>query len=129
MAVNAPSADRVGTGHETLSGALLLVLASLAGGPKHGHALMKDVAVFAEVRLGPGTLYGAITRLEERGLIAALPADGRRRPYEITGQGEVVLDASLAELARVVNAGKSRLRSLRIAQGASPRPALHGGRA
>ena len=105
------------------------MLTSLAAGPKHGHALMKDISVFAEVRLGPGTLYGAISRLEERGLIAALPADDRRRPYEITGQGEAVLEASLAELARVVTAGKSRLRSLRVAQGALPQPALHGGRA
>jgi len=122
-----PSADPEGTAHETLSGALLLVLTSLAAGPKHGHALMKDISAFAHVRLGPGTLYGAITRLEERGLIAALPADDRRRPYEITGQGEAVLEASVAELGRVVTAGKSRLRSLRGARGASPQPALHGG--
>lgn len=127
--MRASSTDREGTGHETLSGALLLVLTSLAAGPKHGHALMKDISVFADVRLGPGTLYGAISRLEERGLIAALPADDRRRPYEITGEGEAVLDASLAELGRVVAAGRSRLRSLRTAQGGSPQPALHGGRA
>ena len=122
-----PSAGPQDAGHETLSGALLLVLMSLAAGPKHGHALMKDVSAFAHVRLGPGTLYGAITRLEERGLIAALSADDRRRPYEITGQGEAVLDASVAALARVVTAGKARLRSLRGARGASPQPALHGG--
>ena len=47
----------------------LLVLASLADGEKHGYAIMVDVQEFAGVELGPGTLYGAITRLEERGLI------------------------------------------------------------
>ncbi|HEY5439629.1 MAG TPA: PadR family transcriptional regulator, partial [Acidimicrobiales bacterium] len=56
----------------------LLILTSLAGGPKHGHALAKDVQSFAGVVLGPGTLYGAITRLEERGLIEPLDTDDRR---------------------------------------------------
>src|SRR4029077_14101477 len=49
----------------------LLILVSLADGPKHGHALAKDIEDFAGVRLGPGALYGAITRLAERGLIEA----------------------------------------------------------
>ena len=63
----------------------LLVLASLADGDKHGYAMMDDIERFAGVRLGPGTLYGAITRLEERGWIRGLDADDRRRPYRITG--------------------------------------------
>ena len=42
-----------------------LILMSLAGGAKHGHALLKDIEGFAGVKLGPGALYGAITRLEE----------------------------------------------------------------
>jgi DNA-binding PadR family transcriptional regulator len=119
--------DPAGTTHETLSGPPLLVLTSLAAGPKHGHALMKDIDAFAHVRLGPGTLYGALARLEERGLIAALPADDRRRPYEITADGEAVLDASVTDLGRVVTAGLSRLRSLRGERGALPRPAIQGG--
>ena len=56
----------------------LLVLASLAGGPKHGHAMIEDIVELCGTRLGPGTLYGAITRLEEEGLIEALPAEERR---------------------------------------------------
>ena len=50
-----------------MSDPTLLVLASLAAGDKHGYAIMEDVQQFANIRLGPGTLYGAITRLEERG--------------------------------------------------------------
>jgi DNA-binding PadR family transcriptional regulator len=92
-----------------LAGPPLYVLVSLATGPKHGHALMKDIAGFTGVRLGPGTLYGAISRLEERGLIAALPADERRRPYEITSSGAAVLESSIANLRRVVDEGVSRL--------------------
>ena len=49
-----------------MSDPTLLVLASLAEGDKHGYAMMEDIERFAGVRLGPGTLYGAITRLEER---------------------------------------------------------------
>ena len=52
-----------------MSDPTLLVLASLAEGDKHGYAIMIDVEEFAGLRLGPGTLYGAITRLEERGML------------------------------------------------------------
>lgn len=77
---------------------------SLAGGAKHGHALLKDIEEFAGVKLGPGALYGAITRMEERGLIEALASDDRRRPYRITDAGSRVLAESvdqMRELARV----------------------------
>jgi DNA-binding PadR family transcriptional regulator len=87
----------------------LLILTSLAGGPKHGHALLGDIATFAGVRLGPGTLYGAIGRLEARGLIAPLAADGRTRPYRITDAGREVLVDALAELERIVAAGRDRI--------------------
>ena len=65
----------------------MLVLASLADGPKHGYAITRDVADQVGVQLGPGTLYGAIGRLEERGFIEALPPEQRRRPYRITAAG------------------------------------------
>jgi DNA-binding PadR family transcriptional regulator len=87
----------------------LLILTSLSSGPKHGHALLLDIDGFAGVRLGPGTLYGAITRLEERGLIEPLGADDRRRPYRLTAAGTAVLDESLAGLRRIVEVGTTRL--------------------
>ena len=65
-----------------------LILASLADGDKHGYAIILDVARFAGVRLGAGTLYGAITRLEEEGWIRALESDERRKPYRITAAGK-----------------------------------------
>jgi len=46
---------------------VVLVLTSLAEGPKHGYALAKDIEAFAGIKLGPGTLYGALIGLEERG--------------------------------------------------------------
>jgi DNA-binding PadR family transcriptional regulator len=87
----------------------VLVLLSLASGPKHGHAIILDVAETAGVRLGPGTLYGSIAKLVERGLIAALPADARRQPYELTAAGRAALDESLAMWANVVATGQRRL--------------------
>jgi DNA-binding PadR family transcriptional regulator len=60
----------------------LLVLTSLSDGPKDGYAIMTDVAVFSGVRMEPGTLYGALSRLERRGWVRLLAAAGRHR-YEI----------------------------------------------
>src|ERR1700753_4162026 len=89
----------------------LLVLASLVEGPKHGYAITQDVEAVAGVKLGPGTLYGALSRLEGRDLIAALPREARRRPYKITAAGAVALEEQLAMLDRVVKTGLRRLRA------------------
>jgi DNA-binding PadR family transcriptional regulator len=88
----------------------LLILMSLADGPKHGHALAKDIEVFAGVSLGPGALYGAITRLEERGLIEPLPNSERRRPYRITAAGSSALSRAVAEMRELAEVGAARLR-------------------
>lgn len=90
----------------------LLVLASLANGPKHGHAMIEDIAVLCGgARLGPGTLYGAISRLEQQGLIAAMRAQDRRQPYRITAAGRRALQAKLTTMRRVTVAGLERLAS------------------
>ena len=93
-----------------MSDPTLLVLASLADGDKHGYAMMEDIERFASVRLGPGTLYGAITRLEELGWISAVATEDRRRPYTITAFGRRELEEKLASLDRVVKTGLRRLR-------------------
>jgi DNA-binding PadR family transcriptional regulator len=87
----------------------LLILTSLASGEKHGYALMQDIAEFAGVQLGPGTLYGAISRLEERGLIEVVGESGRRRPYRLTAGGSAALEVALAELRAIVEEGAARL--------------------
>ncbi len=93
-----------------MSDPTILVLSSLADGDKHGYAMMEDIQSFAGVRLGPGTLYGAITRLEQRGWIRPVPSDDRRQPYTITSAGRVFLEEQLAGLQRVVKTGLARLK-------------------
>lgn len=103
--------------------ATLLILTSLAAGPKHGYALLKDIEAFAGIRLGPGTLYGGISRLEDRGLLEALEPEGKVRPYRLTPAGRETLAATLEGLQTVVDEGRSRLR-LSPAPGPSPSGAL-----
>ena len=87
----------------------LLVLASLGDGPKHGYAMIEDIERMCGARLGPGTLYGAITRLERQGLIEPLESDDRRRPYRLTAEGRRALRAKLATLRQVALIGLRKL--------------------
>jgi DNA-binding PadR family transcriptional regulator len=87
----------------------LMILASLAGGEKHGYAIMADIQQMTGVHLGAGTLYGALARLEQAGLIEPLPAQERRRPYRLTARGSAVLRQALASLEQLVSLGQQRL--------------------
>jgi DNA-binding PadR family transcriptional regulator len=90
----------------------LLVLASLADGPKHGHAMIEDIVGLSGTRLGPGTLYGAIARLEQQGFIKPMEPEERRQPYKITPAGLRVLRAKLTTLHQFSKAGLKRLEAL-----------------
>jgi DNA-binding PadR family transcriptional regulator len=92
-----------------LSERSVLILASLAGSPKHGYALIKDVEAFAGVRLGPGTLYGCLASLEDAGLIESLPPVERRLPYRITAGGAELLRVRLEQTATIARTGLARL--------------------
>jgi DNA-binding PadR family transcriptional regulator len=87
----------------------LLILASLAEGPKHGYAMMADIEAMTDIRLGPGTLYGALVRLEGAGWIRALPAQDRRRPYALTAKGASALREELTTLQTLASTGLKRL--------------------
>jgi DNA-binding PadR family transcriptional regulator len=87
----------------------LLILSSLASGPRHGYAMMEDILQFSGTRLEPGTLYGAIIRLEKRGWIEPLAKEERRRPYRLTGAGATALREQLATMQQIVNTGLQRL--------------------
>ena len=87
----------------------LLILASLAEGPKHGYGMMMDIETITGVRLGPGTLYGALARLESSGLIKSMSAKDRRRPYQLTAKGASALREQLALLQKLASTGLKRL--------------------
>jgi DNA-binding PadR family transcriptional regulator len=87
----------------------ILILSSLAEGPKHGYAILSDIEIFAGHKLGAGTLYTAITRLVEKGWIAPEAPDGRQRPYRLTDEGHACLTARLNEMQRVARIGLKRL--------------------
>jgi DNA-binding PadR family transcriptional regulator len=89
----------------------LLILVALADGPKHGYAIMSEAERISGTPMGPGTLYAALGRLERRGMIVALPADDRRRPYRLTGIGATTLEEQLRELQRFARTGLTRLAS------------------
>jgi len=88
----------------------VLILASLAEGDKHGYAIMEDIQTFAAIRLGPGTLYGAITRLEKCGWIRAVNSDSRRQPYRLTADGAAELKKQLALFGQIVRIGNRRVK-------------------
>lgn len=88
----------------------ILILSSLAGGPKHGYAILADIDAFAGGRMGAGTLYTAITRLVDKGWIAPEAAAGRQRPYRLTAAGAACLEELLRNMRRVARIGLGRLR-------------------
>jgi DNA-binding PadR family transcriptional regulator len=87
----------------------LLILVSLSDGPKHGYAIMTDVEAGTGRPMGPGTLYAALARLEDRGLIEALAPVDRRRPYRLTALGSTVLAEQLRDLKKFAEIGLGRL--------------------
>ena len=87
----------------------LLILVSLSDGPKHGYAIMQDVESGTGRPMGAGTLYAALVRLEEQGLIEALPPEDRRRPYRLTAIGASNLAQQLRDLSAFAQRGLSQL--------------------
>ena len=84
-------------------------VSSFSSVSRPGHAILVDVRDFAGVRLGPGTLYGAIGRLEADGLIEPMELDGRRRPYRLTSAGRAALADRLDGLNVAIQTGLRRM--------------------
>ncbi|HEY4634873.1 MAG TPA: PadR family transcriptional regulator [Candidatus Limnocylindrales bacterium] len=87
----------------------LYILVALSDGPKHGYAIMTDVEAITGTPMGPGTLYGALARLERRGMIEALEPEDRRRPYRLTGLGATTLRAQLEGMRGFAGSALERL--------------------
>ena len=103
--------------HLPLTPKVFHILLALADGEKHGYVIMREVKKLTEgnVTLGPGTLYGAIKRLLKSGLISESdqrpdPAldDARRRYYQLTENGRLVLEAEAERLALLVEVARAK---------------------
>ena len=79
------------------------IMVALSDGPRHGYAIM------AEVERETGTLYAALSRLERRGLVEAMPAEDRRHPYRLTTMGAQALAAALDRMEALAARGRERL--------------------
>jgi DNA-binding PadR family transcriptional regulator len=73
--------------------------------------MIDEIERMSGVRLGPGTLYGAITRLENQRLIEPLAVEERRQPYRLTATGRQMLRAKLVAMRQVVLMGLRKLES------------------
>jgi DNA-binding PadR family transcriptional regulator len=91
----------------------MLVLVSLSDAPKHGYAIMADVAAFSGSQMGPGTLYAVLARLEDAGHVEPLASEDRRRPYRITPAGSTAMRDQLDAMQRLVRVGRLRARGAR----------------
>jgi DNA-binding PadR family transcriptional regulator len=97
-----------------LTPAVFHLLLALADGPLHGYAIAKAVAEHTSdaIQLGPGTLYGTLTRMAESGLVreVARPSkeDDRRRTYELTPLGRAAAKAEARRLAELVSVARSK---------------------
>lgn len=87
----------------------LLILISLAEQDRHGYAIMEDIEQNYNIKLGPGTLYGAISRLEKAGHISAVESQERKKPYRLTEEGHTYLTEQIREIQKVTNIGMKRL--------------------
>lgn len=81
--------------------AQLLVLSALADGPRHGYAINAAIETMTGRRLGPGSLYGALARLEAKALVEHVAGQGRQQPARLTPQGRALLEHEARSMARV----------------------------
>jgi DNA-binding PadR family transcriptional regulator len=106
-----------------------LILAALAGGDLHGYGIIKEVEALSDcrVRLSPGTLYGALDRLKNDGLVETAGeerVEGRlRRYYRLTDVGASALQQEIDRQERVSQTARAKLETRRARTAAtSTRP-------
>jgi DNA-binding PadR family transcriptional regulator len=95
-----------------LTPAVFAILLSLAGGDRHGYAMMKDARApeGGGIAMGPGTLYGTLERLTRDNLVVETDTSDneRRRYYRLTDAGRVALEAELNRMESALAAARQR---------------------
>jgi len=98
-----------------LTPAVVHVLLALAGGERHGYAILKDVQrqSASQLRFGPGTIYGTLQRLMEAGWVEEIDApaaatDSRRRYYRLTAPGRAAAASEVEGLRSLLQRSGAR---------------------
>ena len=102
--------------HLPLREPTFLILLSLAPGPRHGYAILKEVENLSDgrVKMSTGTLYGAIERLLDQGWILRVDdpipneTNRQRKAYQLTELGHKVLNAEILRMQKLVDVAQSR---------------------
>lgn len=95
-----------------LSSAVFFTLFALAGGEKHGYAIMRETRKLSDdaFEMGPATLYTTLQRLLDLELVEEVPGasgtDSRRRNYRLTNSGRLLLDQELTRVEALVRKAK-----------------------
>ena len=104
--------------------AVVHVLLALAGGERHGYAILKDIQLNAgsRLRFGPGTIYGTLQRLMEAGWVEEVPSPGadvdqRRRYYRMTRDGREALGAEVDRLGALLDTARAHRIRPRVSRG------------
>jgi DNA-binding PadR family transcriptional regulator len=98
-----------------LTEATYYILLSLVE-PMHGYGIMQNVEKISQktVTIGPGTLYGAFTTLEKAGLICMVREEERRKYFELTQKGRLVLSEQIRRLQIMAGNGTNILSKLGV---------------
>jgi DNA-binding PadR family transcriptional regulator len=94
---------------------VFLILISLADQPRHGYALIQDIQEMSNERvvLSTGTLYGALRRLLEDGLIERFQQEDKSRDkqaYKLTNEGRQLLQAEISRMKQLTRLAVSRIK-------------------
>jgi DNA-binding PadR family transcriptional regulator len=95
----------------SLTPAVFHIMLALVDGPRHGYAIMQTVEADAgpDLRMGPGTIYGSLQRMEDAGLVREVVAEGRgRRRYTLTALGRKALEAEAARLTKLAETVRAK---------------------
>lgn len=95
-----------------LTEAAYYVLISL-NKPRHGYGIMQHVEKLTNgrIKIGAGTMYGNLSRMEKEGLITSVAEEDRKKIYELSEKGKIVLRLELERLEELLEHGKNEMRN------------------
>ncbi|MCZ3365946.1 MULTISPECIES: PadR family transcriptional regulator [Methanobacterium] len=80
---------------------------------RHGYGIMQHVEKLTNgrIKIGAGTMYGNLSRMEKEGLITSVAEEDRKKIYELSEKGKIVLKLELERLEELIDHGKNEMRN------------------